>query len=325
MFNYALMIMYTYSKCYVTYLYNSGGDYVRKMLKSARNGEKVAPTRSYLDEYEMLKKEYEFVQDGRLEFKKLESSNRAHKQQLNSLINLNLTEYCGCIFKYSIENYFYRNISVCLLLIHVIWTLVEMISQRVSVDRMLTSIVTPLNVRRLIFLNVHFLISNLPMFVYVFNMIQYYKLRFKIEQRLLVSVRSDLTCFLAFRDHNPIGYVLVSCPNGDKSNVSEIINVYLLNAYRNMRIGKHMLRSALFYCKLKQPHATVYCAIDADKYHTICFLNKLEFKMFDKSTSTGDYYTFVSSLAASDRLTLLHSKYINYYYLFFKIDLNYFI
>lgn len=158
-------------------------------------------------------------------------------------------------------------------------------------------------------------------------MVQYYKMRFKIEMELILNNTNtqvaELKGFLAFKGVNCVGYLIVIIDNERDSN-AEIVNIFMTESCRNFYIGKHLLNSALFYCKLKRIR-NVVCAVEFSNGVAVCFMEMNGFKLMNKlPLSKSGYSKLIDSFKHNDRCSIVYFRVINFYYLFFEIDLCHF-
>lgn len=293
--SFTFVILFTYFKLYLVHLLEWLNNYLKSKLSHEAAPTEEENSNSYLDEYEMMKREYDLMGRGSLDFKKLSPIDS--RNELDQLIRLHLTETCSTVFNHSIQHYLYKNTAFFLLLVSFVFNFVT----------------TEYAHYKTLLVLAHLIFAHMPMIAYTFSLFQYYRMRFRLEM-----TKDQVVYFLALRDKSPIGYLVLSIKQH-----TELVSCFIINSYRGMSIGKHLVSTALFHCKLRHrcDIQTVWCSIEYDDYKAIKFLQTSNFKLVSSQEPQG-YLTFVNSIRTSNRCSFLHSKFFQFYYLVFQFDLN---
>lgn len=303
-------IVFTYVRLYPRYIFNSLMSLHGrlKMSKSERVNQSAScetETEDEDDETFDAKNDFLFETSkiGKLQYRKL---SQADLVNLERLMNRNLAERCERLFECTIENYQFRFLTVVLVVFNVICFLHQ---------EFIWS-------RTLIFILFQLLLTNLPFWIYLLNSIQYYKMRFKLEAELIVNYDSSPSmtkCLLAFEDSNCIGYSVALI---QQANQAELVNLYVMSGFRNLYIGKHLMSSTLFHLKLNRV-SKVVCLVEANNCGAVCFMENTGFDVMDKlNLAQTGYSTLIESISHRNRSTYIYFRVLNFYYLFFEIDLS---
>lgn len=295
-------VISTYVKLYRKYLLNS----FRSLIRAYKNKSDDLAVEIRNDE---LDDEIEPGESkGRKEIGKLEYRKASAKFEdlvnLESLIQINFAERCAKLFECTIENYQFRFLTVVL----VIFNVACFLNQEFCWTR------------TIIFLFFQLLLTNLPFSIYLLNVLQYYKMRLKIEIDFLVSNSStnQTRCFLAFENDHCIGYSIVFV----EDDQAELVNIFITDEFRNSYIGKHLLNSTLFHLKVNRVPKVV-CLVEASNCGSVGFMESNGFEVMDKLPllSKSGYSKLIDSIRSRHRSTYFYFRVLNFYYLFFEIDL----
>lgn len=295
-------IVSTYSTLYPKYIYNSLITIRKRLVRDPgpQTQVKLQTDDDIEDEAELQKDLHYQKTVGKLQYKKLTPNDIS---KLEYLIQLNLSERCVSIFESTIENYKFRFLTVVLLVFNILCFLNQEFNWP----------------RTIIFVFFQTLLTNLPFWIYVLNVVQYYKMRFKLEWDVVSrdACCPEIKCLLAFESDHCIGYSIILVEDGH----AELVNIFVLDEFRNLYIGKHLMSSAMFHLKLNRI-SRVVCLVESNNNRALCFMENNRFQVMNKlPLSKSGYSELVDAIKNRHRSTCVYFRVLNFYYVFFEIDL----
>ena len=143
-----------------------------------------------------------------------------------------------------------------------------------------------------------------------------------------------MRCFLAFNNDNCIGYSVVlideNTEEGNHPRQAELVNMFVLDGFRSLYIGRHLINATLFHLKVSNRCRKCVCLVEASNPSACTFMHAVGFveimndldgeKLRGELTKSG-YSSLIESIRARHRSTYVYFRVLNFYYLFLEFDL----